>query len=68
MPESFDNIRENAPNDPMLAMGSCKPYPQRLPDIEAFVVEFDGVSDPWKPLNWPSWTKYVSAHVGAEIY
>ena len=46
-----------------LAMGLNKPFPERLPDAEAFVVEFDGQGDPWKPHNWQSWTKYVLAIV-----
>lgn len=44
-----------------LAMGLGRSFPQQLPDAEAFVVEFDGNGDPWKPCNWPSWTKYMFA-------
>ena len=50
-------------NSSQLAMGSEKPIPQQLPDVEAFVVEFDGQKDPWEPYNWTSWTKYVFAHL-----
>ena len=44
-----------------LAMGSGKPFPPQIPDVEAFVVEFDEQGDPWLPYEWPSWTKYVLA-------
>lgn len=35
----------------------------QLPDAKAYEIEFDGDNDPWKPYNWPSWTKYVTASV-----
>ena len=35
------------------AMGAGKPYPPMLPDMEEYVVEFDGVDDPRHAQNWP---------------
>ena len=56
------HFREDKSSDGFhLAMGLGKPFPQQLPDAEAFVVEFDGQGDPWKPYNWRLWTKYVLA-------
>lgn len=44
-----------------IAMGLGRPFPQLIPDAEAFVVDFDGQGDPLKPYNWTTWTKYVLA-------
>ena len=33
------------------AMGPGKPFPRQLPDLEAFVVDFERQSDPWMPCN-----------------
>ena len=35
------------------AMGAGKPYPPMLPDMEEYVVEFDGFDDPRHAQNWP---------------
>lgn len=56
-----DGIREEKPDGFQPTMGKGKPFPQNLPDAEAFIVEFDGEGDPWEPFNWSSWTKYVLA-------
>jgi hypothetical protein len=59
LPTSFNHdFREDGSSDMLhLAMGSGKLFPAQLPDAEAFVVEFDGQDDPWKPYNWSLWTK-----------
>ncbi|OJJ42850.1 hypothetical protein ASPZODRAFT_136992 [Penicilliopsis zonata CBS 506.65] len=42
--------------------GGGKPYPPQLPDIEDYVVDFDGPDDPLYPQNWRLGTKvYISA-------
>ena len=35
------------------AMGAGKPYPPALPEMEEYVVEFDGFDDPRHAQNWP---------------
>ena len=35
------------------AMGAGKPYPPTLPEMEEYVVEFDGFDDPRHAQNWP---------------
>lgn len=35
------------------AMGAGKPYPPMLPEMEEYVVEFDGFDDPRHAQNWP---------------
>lgn len=40
-------------------MGPDKSFPPDLPEVEAFVVEFDGHGDIWLPYNWPSGKKCV---------
>ena len=37
----------------MPAMGAGKPYPPMLPEMEEYVVEFDGFDDPRHAQNWP---------------
>ena len=34
-------------------MGAGKPYPPMLPEMEEYVVEFDGFDDPRHAQNWP---------------
>lgn len=41
------------------AMGAGKPYPPMLPDMEEYVVEFDGFDDPTHAQNWPMKKKLV---------
>ena len=53
-PISRDFRKDQSSDGFQLAMGLEKPFPQQLSDAEAFIVEFDGQSDPWKPCNWPS--------------
>ena len=41
------------------AMGAGKPYPPMLPDMEEYVVEFDGFDDPRHAQNWPMRRKLI---------
>ena len=41
------------------AMGAGKPYPPDLPEMEEYVVEFDGVDDPRHAQNWPTRRKLI---------
>ncbi len=40
-------------------MGAGKPYPPMLPEMEEYVVEFDGFDDPRHAQNWPMKTKLL---------
>ena len=40
-------------------MGVGRPFPPDLPELEAYVVDFEGQDDPWVPVNWASWRKYA---------
>jgi hypothetical protein len=42
-------------------IGPGKPLPPRLLDPEAYLVEFDGASDPLHPQNWSFQTKSASS-------
>lgn len=42
-----------------LCPGRGKSYPPPPPNLEAYVVEFDGPNDPAHPYNWKLSTKYV---------
>jgi DHA1 family multidrug resistance protein-like MFS transporter len=42
-------------------MGVGRSFPPDLPEIESFVVEFEGQDDPWVPINWRSWRKFVQS-------
>lgn len=53
------NYGDHFPQEPWLSIGGGKPFPPRLPDLEAYVVDFDGPHDPLNPFNWSSMTKYV---------
>lgn len=60
------------------AMGAGKPYPPMLPDMEEYVVEFDGFDDPRHAQNWPMRKKLLigvmlafdalSATMGSSIF
>ena len=41
------------------AMGAGKPYPPMLPEMEEYVVEFDGFDDPRHAQNWPMRSKLL---------
>lgn len=42
-----------------LSMGAGKAYPQDLLNIDSYIVEFDGPSDPTHPQNWSMKRKLV---------
>ena len=46
---------------PLPAFGAGKPYPPPLPEMEEYVVEFDGPEDPLHPQNWPIKRKILVA-------
>lgn len=46
------------PREGPLVMGGGRPFPTRLPDPEAYVVEFDDLTDPTHPHNWHPAVKY----------
>jgi DHA1 family multidrug resistance protein-like MFS transporter len=45
--------------DLKISMGRGRPLPGPLPDLEDYVVDFDGVEDPSHPYNWPFPIKYA---------
>ncbi|KAL4778176.1 major facilitator superfamily domain-containing protein [Aspergillus varians] len=45
--------RNRVPREQWLPLGAGKPYPPELPNVEAYIVEFEGSDDPMHPQNWP---------------
>lgn len=45
--------------DEKISMGMGRPLPQPLPDLEDYVVDFDGIDDPSHPYNWKFTSKYA---------
>ena len=41
-----------------MTMGLGRPFPPLLPDLEDYIVDFDGPDDPMHPYNWELPTKY----------
>ncbi|KAF2267199.1 MFS general substrate transporter [Lojkania enalia] len=66
------------PQRPLPVMGADKPYPPPLPELEEYVVEYDGVDDPLHAQNWPMRKKLfigtilafdaLSATMGSSIF
>lgn len=48
-------------------MGAHKPFPPSLPDVEAYVVEFEGPEDAWLPHNWEPGKKYRDTMMQVQI-
>ncbi len=51
--ETIGSSRGRAPREQWLPLGAGKPYPPDLPNVEAYIVEFEGSDDPMHPQNWP---------------
>lgn len=51
---SRDFADEQSMDESKSVMGLSKPFPPSLPEVEAYVVDFDGPEDPWLPTNWSS--------------
>jgi DHA1 family multidrug resistance protein-like MFS transporter len=45
--------------DEKFTMGQGRLLPAPLPDLENYVVDFDGDDDPSHPYNWPFAVKYT---------
>jgi DHA1 family multidrug resistance protein-like MFS transporter len=39
------------------SIGAGKPFPDALPSSDKYVVDFEGVDDPYHPQNWKLSTK-----------
>lgn len=50
-----------ADRKPLPSMGAGKPYPPELPEMDEYVVEFDGPDDPLHAQNWPLRKKIITA-------
>lgn len=46
--------------DDIFSMGNGKPFPPPLPNVEDYIVGFDGEGDHMHPYNWKRSTKYVN--------
>ncbi|KAJ5085825.1 hypothetical protein N7532_010596 [Penicillium argentinense] len=44
-----------------VSLGRGKPSPPSLPDLEDYVVDFDGADDPSHPYNWKLFTKLFTS-------
>ncbi|KAI9371379.1 major facilitator superfamily domain-containing protein [Aspergillus egyptiacus] len=51
--ETVGSSRSRIPREQWLPLGAGKPFPPDLPDVEAYIVEFEGSDDPMHPQNWP---------------
>ncbi|RDW74272.1 MFS transporter [Aspergillus mulundensis] len=51
--ETVGSSRSRIPREQWLPLGAGKPYPPDLPNVEAYIVEFEGPDDPMHPQNWP---------------
>ncbi|BCS29783.1 MFS transporter [Aspergillus puulaauensis] len=51
--ETIGSSRGRVPREQWLPLGAGKPYPPDLPNVEAYIVEFEGSDDPMHPQNWP---------------
>ncbi|KAL6230366.1 hypothetical protein BDW75DRAFT_248754 [Aspergillus navahoensis] len=51
--ETVGSSRSRIPREKWLPLGAGKPYPPDLPNVEAYIVEFEGLDDPMHPQNWP---------------
>ncbi|KAL4913880.1 major facilitator superfamily domain-containing protein [Aspergillus aurantiobrunneus] len=51
--ETVGSRRSRVPREQWLPLGAGKPYPPDLPDVEAYIVDFEGSDDPMHPQNWP---------------
>ncbi|KAL4865780.1 hypothetical protein BDV12DRAFT_145960 [Aspergillus spectabilis] len=51
--ETVGSSRSRTPREQWLPLGAGKPYPPELPNVEAYIVEFEGLDDPMHPQNWP---------------
>ncbi|KAL4981219.1 major facilitator superfamily domain-containing protein [Aspergillus desertorum] len=50
--ETVGSSRSRIPREQWLPLGAGKPYPPDLPNVEAYIVEFEGPDDPMHPQNW----------------
>ncbi|KAL4806085.1 major facilitator superfamily domain-containing protein [Aspergillus unguis] len=51
--ETVGSSRSRIPREKWLPLGAGKPYPPDLPNVEGYIVEFEGSDDPMHPQNWP---------------
>ncbi|OJJ02109.1 hypothetical protein ASPVEDRAFT_133435 [Aspergillus versicolor CBS 583.65] len=51
--ETIGSSKGRVPREQWLPLGAGKPYPPDLPNVEAYIVEFEGSDDPMHPQNWP---------------
>ncbi|KAL3480523.1 major facilitator superfamily domain-containing protein [Aspergillus californicus] len=51
--ETVGSCRSRVPREQWLPLGAGKPHPPPLPDVEGYIVEFEGSDDPMHPQNWP---------------
>lgn len=51
--ETIGSSRSRIPREHWLPLGAGKPYPPDLPNVEGYIVEFEGGDDPMHPQNWP---------------
>ncbi|KAL5333128.1 major facilitator superfamily domain-containing protein [Aspergillus crustosus] len=51
--ETVGSSRSRIPREQWLPLGAGKPYPPDLPNVEGYIVEFEGLDDPMHPQNWP---------------
>jgi len=54
-----DPTRTRSKKEKLPPFGKGKDYPPDLPDIEDYLVDFDGFDDPLHPQNWPLKKKYL---------
>ncbi|KIA75479.1 synaptic vesicle transporter [Aspergillus ustus] len=51
--ETIGSTRSRIPREQWLPLGAGKPHPPALPDVEGYIVEFEGSDDPMHSQNWP---------------
>ncbi|KAI1780970.1 MFS general substrate transporter [Hypoxylon cercidicola] len=56
-------LKSRESRKPLPNFGAGKPFPPLLPNMEDFVVEFDGPDDPYHAQNWPFKKKLLTSAI-----